>query len=171
MRLLAPAALALLLGSDAPLTFRETETAEPEEPGDPWLTGLVPLRDRKLRELTDRARPLQGRLERLLLLALEAQGLLEVDRAAELAALAEVWEAPPVELPEGPGIFPRVLEVLSGLEALDGDWRELLRRAETAEAVPCRSGCWGGWEHTSCSGIPSRRSTTATCWAGCSCAF
>ena len=43
-----PAALALLLGSDAPLTFRETETAEPEEPGDPWLTGLVPLRDRML---------------------------------------------------------------------------------------------------------------------------
>lgn len=131
-----PAALALLLGSDAPLTFRETETAEPEEPGDPWLTGLVPLRDRMLRELADRTRSLRGRLERLLLLALEAQGLLEVDRAAELAALAEVWEAPPVELPEGPGIFPRVLEVLSGLEALDGDWRELLRRAETAEAVP-----------------------------------
>lgn len=131
-----PAALALLLGADAPLTFRETETAEPEEPGDPWLTGLVPLRDRMLRELADRVRPLSERLEGILLLALEAQGLLEEDRAAELAALAETWEAPRAALPEGPGIFHRALEVLSGLEALDGDWRDLLRRAEAAEAVP-----------------------------------
>ena len=46
-----PAACDLLLGSTAPLSFLERETAEPEEPGDPWLCGLLPLRERMLREL------------------------------------------------------------------------------------------------------------------------
>ena len=40
-----PAACDLLLGSTDPLSFLERETAEPEEPGDPWLCGLLPLRD------------------------------------------------------------------------------------------------------------------------------
>ena len=131
-----PAALELLLGSDAPLTFPETETAEPEEPGDPWLVGLVPLRERMLRELADRRRPLETRLTRFLLLALEGQALLEEDRAEELAALAAEWEEPRVELPGGPGLFPWALRALAKLEVLDGDWRDLLRRAETAAAVP-----------------------------------
>ena len=133
-----PAALDLLLGSEAPLTFPQTETAEPEEPGDPWLAGLAPLRDRMLRELADRSRPLADRLERFLLLALEGQALLEEDRVEELAALAERWQAPRVELPDGPGLFPRALAALAGLEVLDGDWRDLLRRGARAEeaAVP-----------------------------------
>lgn len=66
-----PAACDLLLGSTAPLSFLERETAEPEEPGDPWLCGLLPLRERMLRELADRPRPLQERLEAFLLLAAE----------------------------------------------------------------------------------------------------
>ena len=131
-----PAALELLLGTDAPLTFPETETAEPEEPGDPWLTGLVPLRERMLRELADRRRPLEERLTRFLLLALEGQALLEEDRAEDLAALAAEREEPQVELPDGPGLFPQVLRALAELEVLDGDWRDLLGRGETAAPVP-----------------------------------
>ena len=133
-----PAALELLLGSEAPLTFPERQTAEAGEPGDPWLAGLVPLRDRMLRELEARQRPLEARMERFLLLALEAQAVLDADRGEELADLAAQWEAPEVKVPAGPGLFPHALEVLSGLEALDGDWRDLLGRAAAAEdaAVP-----------------------------------
>lgn len=133
-----PAARDLLLGREEPLTFPEEETAEPEEPGDPWLAGLVPLRDRMLRELADRARPLDRRLERFLLLALEAQALLEEDRAEALAVLAEQRELPRVEVPAGPGLFPEALEVLAGLEILEADWPVLLRRSGTAApaAVP-----------------------------------
>ena len=78
-----PAACDLLLGSTAPLSFLERETAEPEEPGDPWLCGLLPLRERMLRELADRPRPLQERLEAFLLLAAEAQILLDEDRCQD----------------------------------------------------------------------------------------
>lgn len=133
-----PAARDLLLGSQEPLTFSEEETGEPEEPGDPWLAGLIPLRERLLAELGDRPRPLDRRLQRFLLLALEAQELLEEDRTEKLAALAAAWEAPQVELPEGPGIFPRALRILAELEALEEDWPELLRQSEMAEpaAVP-----------------------------------
>lgn len=131
-----PAALALLLGSEAPLTFPERQTAEAEESGDPWLAGLLPLRDRMLRELGDRRRPLAERMKGVLLLALEAQALLDADRGEDLAALAETWEAPEVDVPAGPGLFPHALEVLSGLESLDGDWRDLLSRAAAAEDAP-----------------------------------
>ena len=75
-------------------------------------------------------------MERFLLLALEAQAVLDEDRGEELADLAAQWEAPEVEVPAGPGLFPHALEVLSGLEALDGDWRDLLGRAAAAEDVP-----------------------------------
>ena len=133
-----PAACDLLLGSTAPLSFLERETAEPEEPGDPWLCGLLPLRERMLRELADRPRPLQERLEAFLLLAAEAQILLDEDRTEDLAALAADWKKQETAVPPGPGLFPHALRVLSKLEALDGDWRELLRRAEEAPpaAVP-----------------------------------
>ena len=87
-----PAACDLLLGSTAPLSFLERETAEPEEPGDPWLCGLLPLRERMLRELADRPRPLQERLEAFLLLAAEAQILLDEDRTEDLAVLAADWK-------------------------------------------------------------------------------
>ena len=133
-----PAACDLLLGTDAPLTFLEQETAEPGTPGDPWLTGLLPLRDRMLRELADRTRPLRERMERLLLLAVEAQSLLDEDRAEALPALAADWKKPETAVPPGPGLFPYALRVLSGLEVLDGDWRALLREGMDAPpaAVP-----------------------------------
>ena len=130
-----PAVLELLLGDDRPLTFLEEETAEPEEPGDPWLMGLVPLRDRMLHELVDRRRPLNERLERFLLLALESQALLEEDRAEELVTLAVEWEAPQAEVPDGPGLFPGALRALSALEVLDDDWRDLLARGEAVEEL------------------------------------
>ena len=130
-----PAACDLLLGSTDPLSFLERETAEPEEPGDPWLCGLLPLRERMLRELADRPRPLQERLEAFLLLAAEAQILLDEDRTEDLAALAADWKKQETAVPPGPGLFPHALRVLSKLEALDGDWRELLRRAEEAPPV------------------------------------
>ena len=133
-----PAALALLLGSEEVLTFPARETEEPKEPGDPWLTGLLPLRERMLRELGDRRRPLAERMERFLLLAMEAQDLLDADRAEDLGALAAEWEAPSVALLEGPGLFPHALEVLAGLEVLEEDWRDLLHRGGEAPeaAVP-----------------------------------
>ena len=114
-----PAACDLLLGSDAPLTFLTRETAEPAEPGDPWLRGLLPLRERLLRELADRSQPLEKRLETFLLLATEAQVLLDADQAEELPALAAHWKQPETAVPPGPGLFPYTLEVLAGLEALD----------------------------------------------------
>ena len=91
-----------------------------------------------LRELADRPRPLQERLEAFLLLAAEAQILLDEDRTEDLAVLAADWKKRETAVPPGPGLFPHALRVLSKLEALDGDWRELLRRAEEAPpaAVP-----------------------------------
>ncbi len=130
-----PAACDLLLGTDAPLTFLEQETAEPGTPGDPWLTGLLPLRDRMLRELADRTRPLRERMERLLLLAVEAQSLLDEDRAEALPALAADWTAPGYSIPAGPGIFPWALRTLAALESLEEDWRDILRRGEEASPV------------------------------------
>ena len=35
-------------------------------------------------------------------------------------------------MPPGPGLFPYTLEVLAGLEVLDGDWRDLLRSGADA---------------------------------------
>ena len=133
-----PAACGLLLGTSAPLTFLERETAGPAEPGDPWLQGLLPLQERMLRELSARPRPLKERLESFLLLAAEAQSLLDEDLAEELPALAADWEKPEAAVPPGPGLFPYALRVLSGLEVLDEDWVALLRQGEDAPpaAVP-----------------------------------
>ena len=133
-----PAACDLLLGSSAPLTFLEREMPGQAEPGDPWLTGLLPLRERMLRELSARPRPLKERLASFLLLAAEAQRLLDEDRAEELPALAANWKKPEAAVPPGPGLFPYALRVLSGLEVLDEDWVALLRQGEDAPpaAVP-----------------------------------
>ena len=91
-----------------------------------------------LRELADRPRPLQERLEAFLLLAAEGQILLDEDRTEDLATLAADWKKSETAVPPGPGLFPYALGVLSKLEALDGDWRELLHRAEDTPpaAVP-----------------------------------
>lgn len=132
-----PAANALLLGTEAPLTFLEQETGEPEEAGDEWLAYLLPLRNRMLSLLTDRRRPLRLRLAEFLRLADEAQLCLEEEQEIRLPTLAETWR------PAGAGsqteeslLFPRGLRFLGMLESLDGDWPELLRQAETAASVP-----------------------------------
>ncbi|MDY3282334.1 flagellin lysine-N-methylase [Dysosmobacter sp.] len=129
-----PAANALLLGSEAPLTFREEGSME--EPADHDTALLLALRDRLLAVLADRRMPLRRRLERFLTAALAAQDALDTWDEDALSALAagELPPEPP-RVEDGPGLFPDALGLLSGLEILEPDWRELLRQAETAPAA------------------------------------
>ena len=132
-----PAAAALLLGERAPLTFRETETPGEPEPGDSWLEPLLAVRERMFGLLSDRARPLRCRLRDWLSLALEAQDLLDGDRAEDLPALAGAWvPAEPDGPGDGPGLFPEVLDLLGELEVLEPDWRDLLAAGKTAPPAP-----------------------------------
>ena len=132
-----PAAAALLLGERAPLTFRETETPGEPEPGDPWLAPLLAVRERMFGLLSDRTRPLRRRLGDWLALALEAQELLDGDRAEDLPALAKVWVPAEADGPgDGPGLFPEVLDLLGELEVLEPDWRDLLAAGKTAPPAP-----------------------------------
>lgn len=130
-----PAALALLLGSNAPLTFTESETGEPAEEGDEWLPFLLPLRTRMLDILRDRSLPLRTRLRRFLLLAMEAQQYLDRDEAEALPALAASWQ--PEESGEGDtdeaSLLPAALRMLASLEILEEDWLRLLAQAEASE--------------------------------------
>lgn len=129
-----PAAAGLLLGSREPLTFQEMEAAGEDEPGDPWLEPLLAVRNRMLALLGDRHRPLGARLWDLLALAEDAQNLLDGDAAEGLPALAAGWAPREIgEAASGPGLFPAGLRFLASLEALEPDWRDLLRAAETAE--------------------------------------
>lgn len=135
-----PAANRLLLSSSEPLRFCTLETDEPEETGDPWLAGLVPLRERMIALLQDRKQPLRCRLRDFLLLAEDARLCLEEAREAELPALAAGWQ--PTAAPETAGdegrFLVRSLRLLASLEVLEEDWRTLLEQGETAtpEAVP-----------------------------------
>ena len=126
-----PAANALLLGSEAPLTFRTFETEEAGEEGDEWLEYLVPLRRRMLDILTDRSRPLKARLASFLSLALSAQGCLDDDRLKDLPNAEEIA----LSQAEAP-LFPAALDFLASLEVLDGDWPALLEQAAAAEKTP-----------------------------------
>lgn len=130
-----PAACALLLGSRERLTFPARETEEPEEPGDPWLAGLVPLREQMLEMLADRSVPLRRRLADCLALSWQAQELLDQDQGEALADLARTWTPPVLRCGAGSVLFPGALRILRELESLDADWRTLLSRGEeTAEA-------------------------------------
>lgn len=132
-----PAANALLLGSDAPLTFLERETAEPGEDGDAWLAYLLPLRARLLALLEDRSLPLRRRLADFLALAAEAQALLDGEREEGIPALLESWRPSGSGSPAGERLlFPAALRFLGTLEHLDADWPALLRQAETVRPVP-----------------------------------
>lgn len=131
-----PAANALLLATEAPLTFLEWETQEPEEEMDPWLSGLLAIRRRMFQELGDRTQPLSARMVSCLLLAAQAQELLEEEQEAYLPALAINWEQPTVTMAEGPGLFPWGLRVLAGLEALEPDWLEILHQGEAGPLLP-----------------------------------
>lgn len=131
-----PAANALLLGSREPLTFREWETPEAAEPGDPWLEPLLAVRTRMLALLGDRTRPLRRRLDAILALAQAAQPLLDADQGERLPDLAASWQPEEEPVPPGPGLFPAAQRFLAELECLEPDWRALLRQSETAAPVP-----------------------------------
>lgn len=131
-----PAANELLLGEAAPLEVITWETPEAAEDGDSWLDGLVPLRDRLLARLTDRARPLRRRLADFLELSADAQLLLDEGRTGDLTVLLDNWRPWEGENREKEGVFPFLLRFLRTLEPLDGDWRAVLARAEAAAPCP-----------------------------------
>ena len=128
-----PAANALLLGSEEPLEFLELETDEPEEEGDPWLEGLLPLRARMLNLLADRTVSLCQRLREFLLLASRAQQYLDEDESEALPALAENWRRGEDAVEGEANLFPDALRVLGSMEILEPDWKDLLQKAETVE--------------------------------------
>ena len=132
-----PAALALLLESEEPLTFEETETGEPEEAGDSWLPFLLPLRARMLGILADRSFPLHTRLRHFLLLADEAQWRLDEEEEDTLIALAANWQ--PEESVQAAAdeeaLLSAALRLLGSFEILEQDWPELLKQAETATST------------------------------------
>lgn len=133
-----PAANVLLLGSREPLGFREIETGDPGEEGDDWLPYLVPFRRRLFALLRDRGRPLRARLADFLTLCLLGDAILadtELDGTAPEALLTLEGGTLEGELP-GEGIFPAALRLLASLEILEPDWRDVLRKAETAAPVP-----------------------------------
>lgn len=132
-----PKANELLLGSGEPLTFSVLEDKTPAEEGDAWLDWLLPLRDHLLDLLRDREQPLQERLRHFLLIAQEAQSLLDAEamekltvfcaspcvRPPEAAELTESWEQ-------------AACRCLRSLEILEPDWQALLERWENSPALP-----------------------------------
>lgn len=128
-----PEANRLLLASREPLTFREWENDEEAEEGDAWLSWLLPLRQRMLDELSDRALPLHTRLLEILDLAREVQRCLEEEREADIPALTANWMPERRPVSGGAGLFPEAFEALAGLELLEPDWTGLL--AAAAEKV------------------------------------
>lgn len=130
-----PAVNRLLLGSEAPLTFRVTCSQERGEPADPWLEHLLICRERTFAILQDRSRPLYERLTEMLLLADSAQALLDLDAAEELPELCREWRNPTLPEVTGTGLFPEGWAFLEGLEILGEDWRDLLQRAKATHAT------------------------------------
>ena len=119
------------------LTFREEEDGAAAEPGDPWLSWLLPLRQRLLALTQERGRPLRQRLREVLDLSGAVQRYLEEEREEELPALIAAWQPRDRPAPAaGAGLFPEALGALSRLEVLDEDWPGLLKRAETAPPAP-----------------------------------
>ncbi len=132
-----PKANELLLGSREPLTFLERQNERPTEDGDEWLAWLVPLRDRLLDLLRERNRPLKARLRDFLLIAAEAQQLLDSENMAELTAFrVEPW-AFSVETGAGSGSWEHAAcRCLQDLDILEPDWLALLRQWEQSPELP-----------------------------------
>lgn len=133
-----PAVCRLLLGSREQLRFPGTRTPEADAPWtSPLLEGLLAVRAQALEILCCRSLSLKSRMEWFLLLANDAQALLDDDRRTELpdlcGAYATLEEEPELELAPGPGIFPRALETMEALEHLEPDWAPLLSAARAAE--------------------------------------
>lgn len=127
-----PEACRLLLSSTAPLAFPLAHSEETGDPADEWLPLLLAGREKTLEILQNRAQPLGQRLASILLLADEAQTLLDRDGIRQLPALCGAWSMPGPSLPAGAGLFPYGLEVLLGLEILGRDWQALLLRGRGA---------------------------------------
>lgn len=127
-----PKANELLLGSHAPLAFSERTRDVPAEAGDPWLTWLMPLRDRLLDLLRDRRQPLADRLEQFLLLAQAAQAQMDRDGTVDLAALWEIPCCSPGRSADPQDFYPAACRLLSALEVLESDWPDLLARGTAA---------------------------------------
>ncbi len=126
-----PEAARLLLADDAPLTFLEETLPDtaPEEEEDPWLSPLLAVRNCALTLLNDRTRPVRRRMAQILLLAVEAQQLLDEDRAEELPSLCRSVPDMPSAPQDAPVLFPNFLEALADLEILEADWLPLLKSA------------------------------------------
>lgn len=120
-----PAANALLLGGEEPLTFIDRGEAEEEPDGD--LAFLLESRQRILCVLGNRSLPLKERLAAILRLGLERQLAWEGWEAEEAA------EQFPGMLPaaEAP-LFPAAFDHLAELEILEPDWPGILQAAKTA---------------------------------------
>lgn len=132
-----PKANELLLGSNEPLTFSVLEDETPAEEGDAWLDWLLPLRNYLLDLLRNREQPLQERLRYFLLIAQEAQRLLDAKAMEELTAFCP---SPYIRLPEAAerteGWEQAACRCLRSLEILEPDWQALLERWENNPALP-----------------------------------
>ena len=132
-----PKANELLLGSNEPLTFSVLEDETPAEEGDAWLDWLLPLRNYLLDLLRNREQPLQERLRYFLLIAQEAQRLLDAKAMEELTAFCA---SPYIRLPEAAerteGWEQAACRCLRSLEILEPDWQALLERWENNPALP-----------------------------------
>lgn len=131
-----PKANELLLGSRDPLTFLEREDGDAAEEGDPWLSWLIPLRDRLLDLLRDRDRSLPERLRCFLLTAAAAQTHIDADdtellREHPISADAALSG----DAAAGKRLPGEALRFLETLEVLEPDWRRLLRQAESNRAA------------------------------------
>ena len=132
-----PKANELLLGSNEPLTFSVLEDETPTEEGDAWLDWLLPLRNYLLDLLRNREQPLQDRLRYFLLIAQEAQRLLDAKAMEELTAFCA---SPYIRRPEAAelteGWEQAACRCLRSLEILEPDWQALLERWENNPALP-----------------------------------
>ena len=127
-----PAANALLIGTEEPLTFRALETDDPEEESDAWLEYLLPLRARLLEGLMDRTVPFRRRLIDFLMIAADVQTCLDGDNLEGIIPMLQTWR--PWELTKderGVPLFPRALQCLGEMEILEPDWGALLTQATT----------------------------------------
>ena len=138
-----PKANELLLGSGEPLTFSVLEDKTPTEEGDAWLDWLLPLRDHLLDLLRDREQPLQERLRHFLLIAQEAQSLLDAEAMEKLTVFcASPCVRPPEAAEAAKPAKPAesweqaACRCLRSLEILEPDWQALLERWENSPALP-----------------------------------
>ncbi|MGN1249557.1 MAG: flagellin lysine-N-methylase [Candidatus Spyradocola sp.] len=112
----------LLLASDRPLTFVETECGAPDEPFDgdtELLRALEPVRERAIALLQDRSLPFFDRLRRFMAYLTGVQD--------ELDGFPPAEEPAEIELPGDDAL----LELCRRMEPMNDDWPRLVARMET----------------------------------------